>query len=100
MNMERSLSLSRLWLRKTTISRDNHCFDAAQGSEWRLQNGQVQSFCPTVAKRLVCQKGVVWITQTGQAHDTFLLAGEEMELKSTGKVVMQAMSEAAILRLT
>ena len=98
--MERSLSLSRLWPWRISTGQHNLCNDAAQGSQWRLQSGQVQSFCPSGAKRLMCEQGVVWITQTEQAHDTFLLPGEEMELKPAGKVVMQAMSEAAILRLT
>ena len=55
---------------------------------------QVKRFTP--GETIFCEEGIVWITQDGDAGDYILTAGEAFTSKSHGKLVVEAMREAAL----
>jgi hypothetical protein len=44
---------------------------------------------------LACDAGVLWVTQPGDRKDYILLPGDKMIVTSRGKVLVEAMREAA-----
>ena len=46
--------------------------------------------------RVVCDQGILWLTQEGDSRDIFLRAGEEWVIELNGLVLIQALDEAAI----
>ena len=49
---------------------------------------------------VVCEHGVLWLTQTGDPMDHFLLPGQRYTLKKRGKVLVEAMREASVSIIT
>lgn len=49
---------------------------------------------------VVCERGVLWLTQTGDPMDHFLLPGQRYTLKKRGKVLVEAMREARVCVIT
>ena len=49
---------------------------------------------------VVCERGVLWLTQTGDPMDHFLLPGQRYTLKKRGKVLVEAMREATVSIIT
>ena len=43
---------------------------------------------------LICDTGVLWVTQTGDWQDHVLLPGEKMHFTKRGKVLVEAMRDA------
>ena len=43
-----------------------------------------------------CKHGIVWVTRTGDSHDTILTAGESYQPEKGGKIVIEAMRDAMI----
>ncbi len=56
-----------------------------------LKPGQTRSFSALPGLRLVCETGSIWLTQSGDACDYVLCAGQEWESKGRGRVVAQAL---------
>ncbi|HEY9847233.1 MAG TPA: DUF2917 domain-containing protein [Candidatus Caenarcaniphilales bacterium] len=48
--------------------------------------------------QIVCMQGVLWLTQSGDPHDYILHPGERFLATCQGKVVVQALATAMILR--
>jgi hypothetical protein len=44
--------------------------------------------------RLVCDAGILWVTQAGDRRDYVLLPGDDLSLKARGKVLVEAMRDA------
>jgi hypothetical protein len=57
---------------------------------------------PTIHRgtTVVCERGVLWLTQTGDPMDHFLLSGQRYTLKKRGKVLVEAMREASVSIIT
>ena len=45
---------------------------------------------------IACSKGVLWVTQTGDRRDHILLPGDQFTSRKRGKILIEAMREAAI----
>jgi hypothetical protein len=43
-----------------------------------------------------CKQGIVWVTRTGDSHDTILTPGESYLPEKGGKIVIEAMRDALI----
>lgn len=54
-----------------------------------LSPGAVESLLPTGASRLTVLQGRVWLTNTGDADDHFLLAGQAISWPAAGRVVVE-----------
>src|SRR3954463_5656339 len=46
--------------------------------------------------RIVCRAGTVWVTREGDGADHVLSAGEALDLTRRGRVVVQALTDAAV----
>lgn len=46
--------------------------------------------------RVLCLRGLIWLTQEGDSRDIFLRPGEEWEIQQTGLVLVQALEETRI----
>jgi len=46
-----------------------------------------------------CQTGLLWVTVEKDADDYWLKSGQSMEIKLTGRAVIQAMEQASELRI-
>lgn len=44
--------------------------------------------------RLVCEAGVLWVTQSGDRDDHILTSGQELVVSQRGKVLVEALREA------
>lgn len=63
-----------------------------------LAPGEVLSRSGVAGARLQLQAGRVWLTETGDAEDHFLVAGDHHTVRGTGRLVMEALgSEVAVL---
>lgn len=49
---------------------------------------------------VVCERGVLWLTQSGDPIDHFLLPGQRYTLKKRGKVLVEALREASVSIIT
>jgi hypothetical protein len=49
-------------------------------------------------KRIVCEKGVLWLTQTGNPGDFILMPGDQFAGRKHGKVIIEALHDA-IMRI-
>jgi hypothetical protein len=45
---------------------------------------------------VVCERGVLWLTQSGDPVDHVLLPGQRYTLKRHGKVLIEALREASL----
>lgn len=45
---------------------------------------------------IVCKKGILWLTQTGDGYDHILSAGEHFVSDRKGRVLIEALPEAMI----
>jgi hypothetical protein len=45
---------------------------------------------------VVCEQGILWLTQSEDAQDYFLQPGEQMVIEKKGNVLIEAMSAARI----
>ena len=45
---------------------------------------------------IVCQKGIIWLTQTGDGNDHVLEVGEKFTLRHPGLVLMEALPDALV----
>ena len=45
---------------------------------------------------VICEHGVLWLTQSGDPIDHVLLPGQRYTLKKTGKVLVEALREASL----
>jgi hypothetical protein len=43
---------------------------------------------------LVCETGILWVTQTGDRHDYILQPGQKLVVSRRGKVLVEAMRDA------
>jgi hypothetical protein len=43
---------------------------------------------------VVCEKGLLWMTQTGNLQDYTLKPGQHVTLKTKGQVLIEAVSES------
>jgi hypothetical protein len=49
---------------------------------------------------LRCDGGIVWVTQTGAPEDVVLHAGQSFTPRRNGKIVVQPLSQSALIRVT
>jgi hypothetical protein len=45
---------------------------------------------------IVCEKGVLWLTQANDRHDYILLAGDRFAKPQRGKVLVEAIRDAVV----
>ncbi len=45
---------------------------------------------------IVCEKGILWLTQTNDRRDYILLAGERFDKVKRGNVLVEAMRDATV----
>ena len=62
-----------------------------------LEKGEVFHVDPITAwRRIECQRGRVWITQTGLGQDVILSAGDAFEVSAPGRLVVEALEAACV----
>jgi hypothetical protein len=61
----------------------------------RLAHGSVRTIDPAAARVVRCITGTLWLTQEGNPADVVLGAGERFVAARRGKIVVQALSDAA-----
>jgi hypothetical protein len=72
------------------------CEESVRRTAVRLDDGGVWSAHPaTVATRLRCASGALWVTQDGMPDDVVVHAGESFDARAGGKVVVQALDHDA-----
>ena len=49
-------------------------------------------------KKIVCEKGILWLTQSGDPGDYILMPGDQFAGRKHGKVLVEALQDA-ILRI-
>jgi len=49
-------------------------------------------------KKIVCEKGILWLTQSGDPGDYILMPGDQFAGRKHGKVLIEALHDA-ILRI-
>ena len=54
----------------------------------------------TAGARIAVQSGRIWLTQTGDANDYFVAAGQSHVVARGGRVVIEAFSPQTTLRVT
>ncbi len=64
--------------------------------EIKLKKGGLWKTKRNVGLYLLCQEGIVWVTQEGDTRDIFLKGGEQFRLDKPGLVIAQALTEAEI----
>jgi hypothetical protein len=64
-------------------------------SKSNLQKGQVQSLTTGVGDLIHVERGILWLTITGESNDILLRRGESWRASRAGKVVVQALQHAA-----
>lgn len=64
--------------------------------EIKLKKGDLWKTKRNVGLYLLCQEGMVWITQEGDTKDIFLKGGEQFGLDRPGLVIAQALTEVEI----
>jgi hypothetical protein len=62
----------------------------------RIATSRIWTCTPRHAVVLRCERGVVWVTQTGELGDVVLHAGERWEFRRRRKVVVTALEDAAL----
>ena len=77
-----TLRTARQWTRSAPAARSPHRVALLCHAVWsaRLHAGE----------SVRCERGLVWLTQSGDARDYFLRAGESFTARRRGKVVAQA----------
>ena len=60
-----------------------------------LKRGQLWSRHLRGTARVTCEKGTLWLTQSGDSRDYLLRAGEGLELRA-GHWVMEPLSDATV----
>ncbi len=74
-----------------------------QSHQMALPMHRGSMYCiPTVQRgaTVVCERGVLWLTQANDPVDHFLLPGQRYTLKKRGKVLIEAMREASVSIVT
>lgn len=61
----------------------------------RLSAGQLLAMRHAGGTRIVCQRGMVWLTQTGQHADLYLRPGQAHTVSGTGLCLLEGMDEQA-----
>lgn len=61
-----------------------------------LGSRQLWSETLRVGERVRCEGGLVWLTQSGDATDYLLRAGESFTAQRRGRVVVQALEPASL----
>jgi hypothetical protein len=64
--------------------------------EFELPRNALWSFNPHTGLVVRCLVGELWITQSGDARDVVLQAGETFEPAPKGQVVVQALTDARV----
>ncbi|HEX8552836.1 MAG TPA: DUF2917 domain-containing protein [Abditibacteriaceae bacterium] len=67
--------------------------------EMRLGVGETQSYCAATRARFFCRSGSVWLTQSGDARDIILHAGDEFESNARTRIVVTSLHTSARLTI-
>jgi hypothetical protein len=63
----------------------------------KLQAHQVQKLDNVeVGMTVVCDKGIVWLTESGNLQDYALRSGHSVVIQKKGKVLVEALKEAGL----
>ena len=97
-------ALSREWSRAgaTTLNRtrteqsSQRCEDECAEKSLSLREGELSSFEAKKGDVVVCLRGAVWLTQSGDIKDYALRSGERFVATGKGKVVIQGLSAALL----
>lgn len=65
----------------------------------RLSAGEAQSFAASANNSFVCQSGIVWLSESGDARDIVLRVGEEFRCAPSAHIVVSALTSAARIRV-
>lgn len=63
---------------------------------FQLNATQILNVREAKGTRVVCNKGILWLTQEGDSRDIFLRQGDEWVIGQDGLVLIQALERAAI----
>ncbi len=81
-----TLEFARQWMRRAPVARSPQYVALHQGTVWSARLNAGESVC--------CKSGVLWLTQTGDATDYLLRAGEGFTATSPRCIVVQALEES------
>jgi hypothetical protein len=59
-----------------------------------MRPGQIERLRDAAGARLICHRGIVWITQEGLLRDDFLSAGMSIKLVTTGLTLIDSIGQA------
>ena len=59
-----------------------------------MSPGQIERLRGASGVRLICRRGMVWITQEGLPRDDFLSAGMSLELIAAGLTLIEGVGQA------
>ena len=82
------LDAMRQWARCDPASRSPHCVALRQRAVWSAPLNVGEGVC--------CERGIVWLTQSGDTRDYLLRAGECFTVTRRGRIVAQAMEESLL----
>ena len=63
--------------------------------QFELVPAQILRLNAARGARIICEAGVIWVTQEGHTKDYFLCAGESLCIDAKGMVLVEAMGGAA-----
>src|SRR4051812_5080022 len=63
--------------------------------QFELVPAQILRLNAAWGARIICEAGVIWVTQEGHTKDYFLIAGESLCIDAKGMVLVEAMGGAA-----
>ena len=66
---------------------------------FRLGQGKYLALSGVRTCRVVCAKGAVWVTATGDGRDTVLTPGQSLTLGNAGKVVISGRGESSEVKV-
>jgi hypothetical protein len=70
-------------------------FDIKPRTKIRIHRSDYQTMLmDKPGSTLICDNGILWVTQAGDRHDYVLLPGQKMTVTRKGKVLIEAMRDA------
>lgn len=75
-----------------------HVFHSRSGLSIALAAGAVHSYTARPGEHVICHSGRIWLTQFDVTEDFDLRAGMEIEVRTHGLIVLEAVEASVILR--
>ena len=74
-------------------------FTPGKNLSFRLGQGKYLALTGVRTCRVICVKGAVWVTATGDGRDTVLTPGQSLTLGNAGKVVISGRGESSEVKV-